>query len=57
MVPPILIPDNNTLELRNNVNPTSKKFNFSHFLDFLCSDKKTWKRVRKTSYHEPVRVG
>ena len=40
MFAPILIPDKSTRELRDNVNPTSKKLNFSHFLDFLYSDKK-----------------
>ena len=57
MFTPILIPDKNTRELRNNVNPTSKKFKFSRFLDFLCSDKKPWKSGRKTIHHEPVHVG
>ena len=31
---PILIPNKNTHELRNNVNPTSKKLKFSRVLDF-----------------------
>ena len=57
MFTPILIPDKNTRELRNNVNPTSKKFKFSPFLDFLCSDKEPWKSGRKTIHHEPVHVG
>ena len=41
----ILIPSKNTHELRNNVNPTSKKFNFPRFFDFLCSDKKNLPKV------------
>ena len=44
---PILIPDKNTRELRNNVNPTCKKLEFSRFLDFLQSDKKTLKKWEK----------
>ena len=35
MLTPILIPDKNTRELINNVNPTSKKLNFSCFLYFF----------------------
>ena len=47
---PIFIPDNNTHELRNNVNPTNKKFNFLRFfLDFLCSDKKTLEMWEKNN--------
>ena len=57
MFTPILITCKNTLELRNNVNPTSKKFNFYVILDFLCSDKKTLEKWRKTIHHEPVHVG
>ena len=55
----ISIPDKNIRELRNNVdlNPSSKKFIFSRFLEFLCSDKKPWKSGRKTIHHEPVHVG
>ena len=44
---PILIPNKNTRELRNNVNPTCKKLEFSRFLDFLHSDKKTLKKWEK----------
>ena len=54
---PVLIPAKNTRELRNNVNPTSKKFNLLRFLDFLCSDKKSSKSGRKTIHHKPVHVG
>ena len=54
---PILIPNKNTFELRNSINPTSKKLEFSRFLDFLCSDKKPSKSGRKTIHHEPVHVG
>ena len=54
---PILIPDKNTRELRNNVNPTSKKLKFSRFLDVLCSNKKPRKSGRKTIQHESVHVG
>ena len=57
MFTPILIPAKNTCELRNNVNPISKKINFSRLLDFLCSDKKTSKSGRKTIHHERVHVG
>ena len=42
---PILIPDKNTREIRNNVNPTSKKLKFSRVLDLLCSYKKTFEKV------------
>ena len=49
MFKPIFIPDKNTCELRNNVNPTSKKFKFSHFLDFLYSDKNLGKVGEKQS--------
>ena len=51
---PILIPDKNTPELRNNLNPTSKKFNFSRFVTFYFPTKKPWKNGRKTIHHEPV---
>ena len=39
MLTPILIPDKNTHERRNNVNPTSKKFNFSLFWTFYVPTK------------------
>ena len=54
---PILMPDKNNEELRNNVNPTSKKLKFSGFLTVLCSEKKPRKSGRKTIHHEPVHVG
>ena len=58
MFPPILIPDKNTRELGNNVNPKSKKVTIFTFLDFLCLDKKkTSKSGGKTIHHEPVHVG
>ena len=57
MFTPILIPNKNTRELRNNINPTSKMLEFSCFLDFLCSDKYLRKSGRKTIHHEPVHVG
>ena len=44
---PILIPNKNTLELKNNVNPMSKKLKFSRVLDFLCSDKKILEKWEK----------
>ena len=53
MFTPILIRDKNTRELKINV----KKLKFSRFLDFLCSDKKTWKSGRITIHLEPVHVG
>ena len=46
---PILIPNKNTRELRNIINPTSKKLEFSRFLDFLCSDKKPSKKWEKNN--------
>ena len=49
MFAPILIPNKNTRELRNNINPTSKKLEFSRFLDFLCSDKKPSKKWEKNN--------
>ena len=46
---PILIPNKNTRELRNNINQTSKKLEFSRFLNFLCSDKKPSKKWEKNN--------
>ena len=46
---PILIPNKNTRELRNNIYPRIKKFEFSRFLDFLCSDKKPSKKWEKNN--------
>ena len=57
MFTPILMPDKNTRELRNNVNPTSKKLEISGFMEFLCSYKNPSKSGRKTIHHEPVHVG
>ena len=57
MFTPILIPDKNTHELGNNVNPTSKKLKFSRFWTFLFSNKKNLKRGRKTIHHELVHEG
>ena len=54
---PILMPDKNTRELRNNVNPTSKKLEIQVFMEFLCSDKNPSKSGRKTIHHEPVHEG
>ena len=39
MFTPILITAKNSRELRNNVNPTSKKFNFSSFLNVFVRTK------------------
>ena len=49
MFPPILIPHKNTRELRNNVNPTSKKLNFSRFLDFFLFRLKTLEKWEKNN--------
>ena len=54
---PILMPDKNTRELRNNVNPTSKKLEISGFHGVFMFWKKTSKSGRKTIHHEPVHVG
>ena len=54
---PISMPNKNTRELRNNVNPMSKKLKFQIFMEFLCSDKNASKSGRKTIHHEPVHVG
>ena len=54
---PISMPNKNTRELRNNVNPTSKKLKISGFHGDLCSDKNASKSGRKTIHHEPVHVG
>ena len=40
MFTPIFISDKNTRELRNNVNPMSKKLKSLRLMDFLCSDQK-----------------
>ena len=53
---PISIPDKNTCELRNNVNPTSKKLKISRFLDVYVPTKKHEKSGRKTIHHEPVHL-
>ena len=47
MFTPILIPDKNIRELRNNVNQTSKKFNSSRFFGLFMFQHKTivkWKK-------------
>ena len=54
---PILMPDKNTRELRNNVNQTSKKLEISGFHGVLGSDKNPSKSGRKTIHHEPAHVG
>ena len=58
MFPLILIPEKNTRELRNNVNPTSKKLKKITFflIYFLGSDKYPSKSGTKTIHHEPVHV-
>ena len=56
MFPPISIPDRNTRELRNNVNPTSKKLSFSAFVEFLMFRQKTFEKWEKTIHNEPVHV-
>ena len=46
MFTPILIRDKNTRELRNNVNPMSKKLKFSRFfLTFYVPTKKLGRKV------------
>ena len=57
MFTPIWIPDKNSRVLINNVNPTSKKLEFSRFCTFLCSVKNLGKVGEKTIHHEPVHVG
>ena len=49
MFTPILIPNKNTCELRNNINPMSKKLKFSGVWDFLCSDKKILEKWEKNN--------
>ena len=46
MFTPIFISDKNT-ELRNNVNPNSKKLKISRFMDFLFFVQKAWKKWEK----------
>ena len=53
---PILIPDNNTRELRNHVNPTNKKLVFHVFWTFYGPTKNLGKLGEKQS-REPVHVG
>ena len=58
MFTPILIPNKNSHDLGNNVNPTNRKLKLSSFLIlFVLTKKKTCKSVRKTIHHEPVHVG
>ena len=54
---PILMHDENTRELRNNVNPTSKKLEFSGFHGVFMFWQNPSKSRRKTIHHEPVHVG
>ena len=42
---PILIPDKNTRELRNNVNPTCKKLEFSRFFLLFTLGQKNFEKV------------
>ena len=53
---PILIPNENTCELGNNVNSTSKKLKNMIFGLFMFRQK-TLKSGRKTIHYEPVHVG
>ena len=46
----ILIPDKNTRELRNNVDPTSKKLEFSRVLDFYALTKNLRKNRGKSNH-------
>ena len=49
MFTPNTIPDKNTREFRNNVNPTNKKFNFSRFWTFYVLEKNLAKVGEKQS--------
>ena len=49
MFTPILIPGKNTRKLKNNVNPTSKKFNPLRFFFFFKSNKNMTKMGEKQS--------
>ena len=53
----ILIPDINTRELENNINPTSKKLIFLPFLLLFLVRTKSLEKWEKKIYHEPVHVG
>ena len=57
MFTPILIRDKNTRELKNNVNPVSKKVKIFTFFGLFMFQQKIWKSGRKTIHHEPVHVG
>ena len=46
---PILIPDKNIRELGNNVNPTSKKLQFSCFGLFMVGQKITFEKLEKNN--------
>ena len=49
MFPPILVPDKNTRELRNNVNPTSKKYNFSRYFGLFMFRQKNLEKWEKNN--------
>ena len=57
MFTPILMPDKNTRELRNYLNPTSKKLEISGFRGVFMFWQKPFENGRKTIHHEPVHVG
>ena len=53
----ILIPNKNTRELRNNVNPALKSSIFyAFFFTFYVPTKKNLKKWEKNNHHEPVHV-
>ena len=47
MFTPILIPAKNTRKLRNNVNPTNKKFIFSRFFGLFMFRQKIFEKWEK----------
>ena len=47
--PPISIPDKNTRELRNNVNPKSKKLKFSRLFGLFMFQQKTFEMWEKNN--------
>ena len=53
---PVCIPNQNTYELRINVNTMSKKLNISYYMDFMFQQK-AWKSRREKNHHELVHVG
>ena len=57
MFAPVSMPNKNTRELRNNVNPTSKKLKNSGFHGVFMFWQKRFESGRKTIHHEPVHVG